>query len=233
LQAGHDDESTAERLEVLEASDWFWWYDERHQAPHREEFDRIFRDLEDFAIHRRWFKERAIGFHIVSFFGNAFDAGSKLADMILPIFAGLGEMESTIKSERMLLARSSRRAEGRHSGTAPPFFCKVTDLEPGKKRGGRLVLHDWAERICQQIIFLYDREGMNWLQLSQHFWRTEKRDLNSKKLQDLYGFWKHWNNLNRPDLNTFKMRDFIDTYWRENPRQPPRVAGPFGKIDGD
>ncbi len=42
-QAGHDEETVAARMEVLEASDWFWWYDERHQAPHREEFDRIFR----------------------------------------------------------------------------------------------------------------------------------------------------------------------------------------------
>lgn len=42
-QAGLDEETVAARMEVLEASDWFWWYDERHQAPHREEFDRIFR----------------------------------------------------------------------------------------------------------------------------------------------------------------------------------------------
>jgi alpha-amylase/alpha-mannosidase (GH57 family) len=26
-----------------EASDWFWWYDDRHIAPHKLEFDRIFR----------------------------------------------------------------------------------------------------------------------------------------------------------------------------------------------
>jgi alpha-amylase/alpha-mannosidase (GH57 family) len=41
--AGHDEESIAEHLEVLEASDWFWWYDERHQAPHKDEFDATFR----------------------------------------------------------------------------------------------------------------------------------------------------------------------------------------------
>lgn len=41
--ASYDDESIAEQLEVLEASDWFWWYDERHQAPHKEEFDATFR----------------------------------------------------------------------------------------------------------------------------------------------------------------------------------------------
>ena len=43
LESGLEEESIAEQLEVLEASDWFWWYDERHQAPHREEFDATFR----------------------------------------------------------------------------------------------------------------------------------------------------------------------------------------------
>jgi alpha-amylase/alpha-mannosidase (GH57 family) len=28
----------------LEASDWFWWYDERHQAPHKSAFDNMFRE---------------------------------------------------------------------------------------------------------------------------------------------------------------------------------------------
>ena len=43
LRSGHSDESAAQHLEVLEASDWLWWYDERHQAPHKEEFDATFR----------------------------------------------------------------------------------------------------------------------------------------------------------------------------------------------
>lgn len=43
LRSGHSEESAAEHLEVLEASDWFWWYDERHQAPHKDEFDATFR----------------------------------------------------------------------------------------------------------------------------------------------------------------------------------------------
>ena len=43
VRGGHSDESVAEHLEVLEASDWFWWYDERHQAPHKEAFDATFR----------------------------------------------------------------------------------------------------------------------------------------------------------------------------------------------
>ncbi|MBU3699600.1 MAG: hypothetical protein FGM33_06250 [Candidatus Kapabacteria bacterium] len=43
LNSGASQESVAQQLEVLEASDWFWWYDDRHQAPHREEFDATFR----------------------------------------------------------------------------------------------------------------------------------------------------------------------------------------------
>lgn len=32
-----------EMISVLEASDWFWWYDEQHQAPHKHMFDEVFR----------------------------------------------------------------------------------------------------------------------------------------------------------------------------------------------
>jgi alpha-amylase/alpha-mannosidase (GH57 family) len=33
-----------EEMLQAEASDWFWWYDDRHIAPHKMEFDRIFRE---------------------------------------------------------------------------------------------------------------------------------------------------------------------------------------------
>jgi len=32
-----------EHVLVAEGSDWFWWYDERHQAPHKQTFDALFR----------------------------------------------------------------------------------------------------------------------------------------------------------------------------------------------
>ncbi len=32
-----------EIMYTVEASDWFWWYDERHQAPHKSDFDSVFR----------------------------------------------------------------------------------------------------------------------------------------------------------------------------------------------
>ncbi len=40
---GYTDHEVAEELAVVEASDWFWWYDDRHQAPHKPLFDVIFR----------------------------------------------------------------------------------------------------------------------------------------------------------------------------------------------
>lgn len=40
---GRSPEAVAEAMETLEASDWFWWYDDRHQAPHKSHFDAIFR----------------------------------------------------------------------------------------------------------------------------------------------------------------------------------------------
>lgn len=42
--AGYASEQIAEIMEVVEASDWFWWYDERHQAPHKGSFDVAFRE---------------------------------------------------------------------------------------------------------------------------------------------------------------------------------------------
>ena len=36
-------EEAYEHLMIAESSDWFWWYYSRHNAPHKREFDKIFR----------------------------------------------------------------------------------------------------------------------------------------------------------------------------------------------
>jgi len=41
--AGGSQDEVAQALETLEASDWFWWYDDRHQAPNKPDFDVNFR----------------------------------------------------------------------------------------------------------------------------------------------------------------------------------------------
>ncbi|MBK6761127.1 MAG: hypothetical protein IPG73_10580 [Ignavibacteria bacterium] len=41
--SGRSPEQVAEEMETVEASDWFWWYDDRHLAPHKADFDAIFR----------------------------------------------------------------------------------------------------------------------------------------------------------------------------------------------
>ncbi|MBM4178774.1 MAG: hypothetical protein FJ211_05520 [Ignavibacteria bacterium] len=51
--AGLGDQEIAQIMEVVEASDWFWWYDERHNAPHKGSFDVAFRE------HMRSIFERA------------------------------------------------------------------------------------------------------------------------------------------------------------------------------
>lgn len=38
-----DADAVLEHLLVAEGSDWFWWYDDRHQAPHKRTFDLLFR----------------------------------------------------------------------------------------------------------------------------------------------------------------------------------------------
>ena len=41
--AGKTPEEVATAMETVEASDWFWWYDDRHMATHKSNFDSIFR----------------------------------------------------------------------------------------------------------------------------------------------------------------------------------------------
>lgn len=41
--SGHETEFDVDRILGTEASDWFWWYDERHVAPNSSEFDDLFR----------------------------------------------------------------------------------------------------------------------------------------------------------------------------------------------
>lgn len=46
VAASCDPKSASEAFEHLlaaEGSDWFWWYDDRHQAPHKAVFDTLFR----------------------------------------------------------------------------------------------------------------------------------------------------------------------------------------------
>lgn len=42
--AGRSQEEVAAAMETVEASDWFWWYDDRHIAAHKSRFDVIFRN---------------------------------------------------------------------------------------------------------------------------------------------------------------------------------------------
>ncbi|RPI68159.1 MAG: hypothetical protein EHM43_05720 [Ignavibacteriae bacterium] len=44
VRALGDPPDLLERVLRLEASDWFWWYDERHAAPNKADFDHTFRE---------------------------------------------------------------------------------------------------------------------------------------------------------------------------------------------
>ncbi len=39
-----DTEELLELVRRCEASDWFWWYDDRHQAPNKTDFDHVYRE---------------------------------------------------------------------------------------------------------------------------------------------------------------------------------------------
>lgn len=177
-----------------------------------DKHDRLFRDDEDFILHRRWFLERGIGLHIVSMFGGAVDMDSLLGELVLNVMMWMAKVESRVKSERMLLARASRRAEGRHAGTQVPFFCETTDNEGSKKCGGKLVFKPYFRQAMIRIVARHDVDGIKFSRIA-----SEER-LRSSQIRDLYAFWKRWNALGQPDINTFKMREFINQYWQENPR---------------
>ena len=44
ISAAGDREDLLEIVRRLEASDWFWWYEDRHLAPHKDHFDMMFRE---------------------------------------------------------------------------------------------------------------------------------------------------------------------------------------------
>lgn len=50
-RTGSEQHALREQLLAMEASDWFWWYDDRHQAPNKADFDVIFRRHLDAMFH--------------------------------------------------------------------------------------------------------------------------------------------------------------------------------------
>lgn len=183
-----------------------------------DKFDRMFRDLEDFANRRRWFAERGIILHIVNLDGASVDANSLAGDLYISFLCLLAARESAMISERVSLARSRRRAQGRHAGTAnPPFFLEVVDCEPGKTLGGRLVFREWSEKAMEQVVYLRNEQKLSFVKIASLLKNNgvTPRLLPPGQIDQLYYFYQGWLKDGRPDVNTFIMSDYIARWKRE------------------
>lgn len=195
-----------------------------------DKFDRIFRDLEDFSIRRRWFKERGIRLHIVNFLGMCLEADSRGGDMMLSMFAVIAEAESMQLSQRISMARAARRASGRHGGTAVPYVCQCVDNAEGKKIGGRLVFHDWAVPLFEKITQLREKQGMSWEKVAWEVARFHHdKHLGPSRCQDLYGFWKQWHAMGKPDINTISFIETTKTWWAKEREEKAKAKAAEAK----
>lgn len=182
-----------------------------------DKYDRMFRDLEDFSIRRRWFAERGISLQIVSLHGASVDANSTAGNLYISFLCLMAEVESVRVSERVSLARASRRASGRHAGTPPPFFCEVVDCAPGKILGGRLVFLPWALPAMEKIVYMRDELRMSFRKILA---ALNKEDAVPKRMPmmhiaRMYYFYKGWLRDGRPDINTIKVGEYVERWKRE------------------
>lgn len=181
-----------------------------------DKLDRIFRDLEDFAERRRWFREHGITLHIINFFGSSLNVDSVLGDLVLPIFAVMAEAESIRTSDRTRQAFNEKRARGLYTNSHVPFFC---EWERREKGNNRIRFKDWTEKVCERIVILHDEHHVSFASIA--FMLTkEKYNVNCDKVKRLYGFWKSWNERGRPDINTLDIKPFIKAWWELNPDKP-------------
>lgn len=181
-----------------------------------DKLDRMFRDQEDFVLCRRYFVEHGITMHFVEFLGMSGDSNSRGLRLFLNLRVLMAEHESETTSERTRLARSSLRAAGRDDGTTAPCFCYFKGTDPSKKRGhtGKLVMHDWAIPTMEKICWMRDQEKLSFDKIAFVMTRDKTLpDMNRIRCERLYRFYTAWNATGRPDVNTLKLKDFVDSYF--------------------
>lgn len=197
-----------------------------------DKLDRLFRNLEDFVVQTRYFTEWGIGVHFVSFLGLSVDTTSSGGKLMLDMFAIFSELESTRISERVSMARASRRMAKMHSGVPTPFFCQYVGGDGIKTRGGtgRLEFKPWAQDLMAKITYLRDEEGKEFAWIG-HVGLVAELDKaighsrgtrRANKVSWLYWFRAAWLDAGSPDLNTLKFAEFVAKYKRsrKNESQP-------------
>lgn len=127
-----------------------------------DKVDRLWRQLSDFATLNEWFKENEITVHFVDMLGVSATSGTPMGDLLLGIIVMTSELESAVKSERILAQKAYQRSQGYWSAPEAPLGCSVKG-----KRGKRILVWDHGERqIMQEVVRLRDVEQMSWQDLT-------------------------------------------------------------------
>jgi DNA invertase Pin-like site-specific DNA recombinase len=187
-----------------------------------DKVDRIWRDLEDFCLLMRHFREHGIRVHFVSFLGMSVDSESVGGDWLLKNYAMFAEMESLKISDRVRSARARMRANGLHDGTWLADYMHLAGGSKRKRRGGghKIYLNDWAEGLWQ---FIKDNPELTAEQVSEHFntlGYTKHGEITPikwtrKKVENLRRFFLTWDHAGRPTLGTFKRSELRAKYEQE------------------
>ena len=187
-----------------------------------DKVDRIWRDMEDFVLLMRHFKERGIGLHFVNFMGISVDSDSDGGHWFLTNVVMFSEFESMQRSSRVRLARGRMRANGLHDGTWLADYMHLAGGSKRKRRGGghKVYLNDWAEEAWQ---FIKDNPELIAREVAEHFnakGYTKHGEITpikwtDKKVERLRWFFLTWDHADRPPLGTFKRSELRAKYEQE------------------
>ena len=125
-----------------------------------DKVDRIWRSLEDFVNLMKRFNEMEITVHIVNFLGSTIQNNTPMGKFMLQQFVLMGELESTIKSERIREALHVLKKKGQSTGYHVPPGCRVRKHKAvgSKKMISTLYWSEKERSIMAEIVRLIDDE---------------------------------------------------------------------------
>lgn len=190
---------------------------------------RMFVDREDFVAGMRWFMEHGVNVHVCDYMGTPLDLCSRGGRIVLETLLHNAELDIL---QRRLLPRKKAVRE-LHNGKQIPWFVAVHD--------GNLMPSDTAMEIVDRAVRLRDQERLPWGRISALMYEDWER-LTGKKLAankgktkeavDAYCFYKGWEELGFPDLNTISLAQVKNDYkaklFKESGDDRDAVAGADG-----
>lgn len=184
-----------------------------------DKLDRIFRSVEDFAIQRRWFRERGISIHFLNILGVSLDTESMGGEVLVYFLVLSAEAEARRISERVCAARASLSARGFHGGGKKPFFFDLVGQTPGKKAGsgGKLVWNPTWLTVAQDLEAAPSREARRAIITTFCGHRPSNQEY--MRVRNCWRFYQAWLAADKPDINTLKIKDFVREYRAKKKRE--------------